>query len=81
MTVEYRGEPHEVRLSPRDYIAIVGIVVAIIGSLVSFAFKQEAERARSDEKIRALEARIVDLKEQVTQIRLDVRAIVEDIRK
>jgi len=78
MTIQFPAGPHEVRLSTRDYIAITGIVVAIIGSIVAFAIKQEAERARTDEKVRAVETRIVDLKEQVTEIRRDVKSLIEN---
>ncbi len=78
MTVQFGGIAQEVRLSVRDYIAVVGIAMAILGAVVSFAIKNEADRARSDEKVRAVESRIVDMKSELTEMRRDIKALIEN---
>jgi len=78
VTVQFGGLVQEVRLSARDYIAIVGIAVAILGAVVSFALKNEADRARSDEKVRAVESRIVDMKSELTEMRHDIKSLIEN---
>jgi hypothetical protein len=60
----------------REWISLVGVCVVVVGAITAFAAASQAEDAKTSQRINALEARVSDLKQDLYEIKADVKELV-----
>ena len=70
------SDDREINWGAREWISLVGVCVVVVGGMAAFAANSQSESTKASQRITALEARVNDLKQDLYEIKADVKELV-----